>query len=501
MGEIRKQAILSSIVIYAGFGIGFVNTWLFIRSGIGDFTPAQYGLTRLFFDVGTLMFAVASLGVISVIFKFFPYYQERVPYKQNDLYGRAFLFAGIGFSLVLLGGWLFEPLIIRKFSERSLLFVDYYYWIFFFGIGILLFNILDAVSVSNRQAILPNFLRETGLRFITCLLLVLYVFKIIDFKLFIQLFSFQFLIIAVFLLIILRSRKQLPLTLHKSIVTKKFSRKMTTLAGYIYGGSIITILSQVIDSILIASISEKGIHDAGVYNLATYIANLIQVPQRSMISATIPVLVLAWKNKHMHEIDRLYKRSSINLLLVGLFLFFSIWMNFSDLFELLGIQNDYKAGMSVVLIIGITKLIDAGTGINAQIISTSSQWRFEFITGILLVLLMLPLNYILIKEYGITGSAYANLLSFTIYNLVRYGFLWYRYRLQPFTPKTFYSILIAAGIYFIVTFFFNEVSGWGGLILRNLCFSVFFIGAVFVFNLTPDAGQLWNHLKFRFRKA
>jgi len=276
---------------------------------------------------------------------------------------------------------------------------------------------------------------------------------------------------------------------------------MTTLAGYIYGGSIITILSQVIDSILIASISEKGIHDAGVYNLATYIANLIQVPQRSMISATIPVLVLAWKNKHMHEIDRLYKRSSINLLLVGLFLFFSIWMNFSDLFELLGIQNDYKAGMSVVLIIGITKLIDAGTGINAQIISTSSQWRFEFITGILLVLLMLPLNYILIKEYGITGSAYANLLSFTIYNLVRYGFLWYRYRLQPFTPKTFYSILIAAGIYFIVTFFFNEVSGWGGLILRNLCFSVFFIGAVFVFNLTPDAGQLWNHLKFRFRKA
>jgi hypothetical protein len=73
MGTIRKQAIFSSIVIYVGFFIGAINTWLFIKSGAGTFTPAQYGLTRLFFDVGQLMFTVASVGIIAAIYKFFPF--------------------------------------------------------------------------------------------------------------------------------------------------------------------------------------------------------------------------------------------------------------------------------------------------------------------------------------------------------------------------------------------------------------------------------------------
>jgi len=500
MGQIRKQAILSGIVIYIGFGIGFINTWLFIRNGQGIFTPAQYGLTRLFFDVGSLIYAVASLGVMSVINKFFPYYRENIPDQQNDLFGRSLLIGTIGFILVIIGGIVFEPLIVRKFSERSDLFVTYYHWIFVFGVGMLFFSILEAVSVSYRQSVFPNFLRETALRFITLLLLLLFVSQTISFSTFVPLFSFQFLLIAFALFVYLRLKKQLPIHLKPSIVTKKFKKKMNILAAYIYGGLIVSILSQVIDSILIASISKKGIHDAGVYNLATYISNLIQVPQRSIITATIPVLVMAWKNKKLDEIERLYKRSSINLLLIGLFIFFCIWMNITDIFQLLHIQPDYKAGMMVILILGITKLIDAGTGINGQIITTSSHWRFEFLTGILLVILILPLNYFLIKKMGIIGSAYANLLSFTIYNLIRYLFLWKKYSIQPFSSKTIYSIIAALVIYVAADFLFREMHNWTGLILRTGFFTILFVTAVFAFKLTPDAIQLWQVVKNRLSK-
>lgn len=500
MGQIRKQAILSGIVIYTGFAIGFVNTWLFIRSGEGFFTPAQYGLTRLFFDVGSLMYAVASLGVFSVISKFFPYYREHIPNNKNDLYGRTLLIATLGFILVLIGGLIFEPLIVRKFSERSDLFVTYYHWIFVFGAGMLFFGFLETISISYRQSVLPNFLRETALRLITLLLLILFVSQTISFPTFVPLFSFQFLLIGFILFLILRLKKQLPLHLKQSIVTKRFKKKMTTLAAYIYGGLIISILSQVIDSILIASISKKGIHDAGVYNLATYISNLIQVPQRSIITATIPILVMAWKNKKIGEIERLYKRSSINLLLIGLFIFFCIWMNITDIFQLLHIQSDYQAGMMVILILGITKLIDAGTGINSQIIITSSHWRFEFLTGILLVILILPLNYFLIKEYGIIGSAYANLISFSVYNLIRYLFLWKKYRLQPFSVKTIYSFLAAIAIYFTADFLFREMHNWTGLILRTGFFTLLFVAAVFTLKLTPDAIQLWHVVRNRLSK-
>lgn len=499
MGEIRKQAILSGIVIYIGFGIGFVNTWLFIRNGQGYFTPAQYGLTRLFFDVGSLMFAVASLGILPVINKFFPYYQEHLPRSKNDLFAKSLLIALTGFLLVLAGGLLFEPLIVRKFSERSELFVEYFHWVFLFGAGILMFSVLETISISYRQSVLPNFLRETAMRLLTMILLFLFITQTVSFDQFISLFSFQFLAIAFILFIVLKLKKQLPLTLKPSLVTKRFKKKMFTLGSYVYGGLVISILSQVIDSILIASISEKGIHDAGVYNLATYLSNLIQVPQRSIITATLPILVLAWKNKNMSEIDRLYKRSSINLLLIGLFIFFCIWMNVSDIFDLLNIQSDYKAGMYVILILGITKLIDAGTGINGQIIATSSYWRFEFFTGIILVLLILPLNYILINKYGIIGSAYANLLSFSVYNLIRYLFLWKKHKIQPFTVKTVYSIAISFLLYFIADKLFGEMHSWSGLFIRTGFFTMFFVTVVFVFKLTPDALQLWHQFRKRFK--
>jgi O-antigen/teichoic acid export membrane protein len=349
MGGIRKQAITSSIVIYIGFLIGFINTWFFIKSGTNTFTPAEYGLTRLFFDVGALMYAVSAMGVISVMYKFFPYYHQFLTASKIDLYSWSLIVVLIGFMLVLMGGMFFEPMIIRKYSERSILFVDYYHWIFVFAFGMLMFNVMEGISLTYKSSVTPNFLRETILRLSTLLLIISYLFHWIDFSVFIKLFAFQFLLIALLLLCILRYQNRLPLTFSMSAVTKKFRFKMLNLAGYVYGGSVIMILAQVADSIIIASVSPKGIHDAGVYNLATYIANLIQVPQRSIIAATIPVLSLAWKEKNKIEIQRIYSRSSINLLLVGLFIFIMVWLNLKEAFHLLHIQSDYMLMLKLLL--------------------------------------------------------------------------------------------------------------------------------------------------------
>ncbi|MFT3844706.1 MAG: oligosaccharide flippase family protein [Lacibacter sp.] len=501
MGQIRKQAIISSIVIYIGFLIGFVNTWFFIRSGNHAFTPDEYGLTRLFFDVGQLMFGFAALGAVPVVYKFFPYYRSHLAKKQIDLYGWTLLLVLIGFLLVVAGGIIFEPLIVRKYSGRSALFVNYYHWNFLFGFGILLFSLFEAYSWTYQKTIATSFLRETGLRLLTLVLILLFISKLISFDSFIKLFSFQFLILALALFIYLKLKTDLHFTFRQSVVTAKFKKKMTALAGYVYGGSIIVILSQVADTIIISSVSKEGLHDAGIYNLSTYIANLIQVPQRSIVAITIPALSLAWKNKNMHEISRIYSRTSINLLLAGLFIFLGIWLNINDAFQVLNIQGDYKTGIAVIFILGITKIIDAGTGVNGQIIGTSTQWKFDFTTGVILILLILPLNYFLVIKFGIIGSAYANLISFTIYNFIRWVFLWKRYNLQPFNSKTLLSIILAAAAYFICYYLLKNMSGWTGIILRSAVFTVLFVAGVFAMKLTPDAMQLVHVLKNRFKKS
>jgi O-antigen/teichoic acid export membrane protein len=494
MGQIRKQAIISSIVIYIGFFIGFINTWLFTKNGI--FSPEEYALTRLFFDVGQLMYAVASLGTISVIYKFFPYYKDNLAPKENDLATWVLLTVLAGFCLVVIGGLIFEPLVVQKFSGRSPLFVDYFKWVFPFGLGLLLFTILETFSNNARKTIYPSFLRETGFRLITTILIALYLFNQLNFDLFIKLFAFSFLITALLLAISLIKNGHLHFTFSASRVTKKFKTKMMTLAGFVFSGQIIFILSQVMDSIFIASL--LGLIPTGIYALSSYIANLIQIPQRSMIAITLPALSQAWKDKNMLEIDRIYRRSSINLLLAALFIFGGIWLNIEDAFRLLDIQSEYSTGVAVIFILGISRIIDAGTGVNSQIIMTSTQWKFEFLTGVLLLSISLPLNYVLIKKYGIEGSAYANLIAFAIYNGIRYLYLLKRYKLQPFSIKTLLGILLGVTAYLISYYLFQEMTGWMGIFIRSSLFTVIFFTGIFALKLTPDALQLVDVVKKRF---
>src|ERR1039457_6680759 len=127
MSQIRRQSIISTIFVYAGFFIGFINTYLFTRQG-SPFTTSQYGLTSIFIAVGNLMFAFANMGMISVIYKFYPYYNDNLPKKKNDLVTWALAVSIIGFCLVLLAGFIFKGLVIRKFGTKSIEFVQYYWW-------------------------------------------------------------------------------------------------------------------------------------------------------------------------------------------------------------------------------------------------------------------------------------------------------------------------------------------------------------------------------------
>ena len=83
--------------------------------------------------------------------------------------------------------------------------------------------------------------------------------------------------------------------------------------------------------------------------------------------------------------------------------FLLIWLNFTDGINTFGLNPIYLDAAWVFFVLGITVIIDMGTGVNSQIIVTSTYWKFELISGIVLLLIMLPLTYLLTKQYGITG--------------------------------------------------------------------------------------------------
>ena len=72
MSDIRRQSILSSGIIYLGFALGFLNTYLFTRQG--GFTQSEYGLYGTFMGVANIITSFANLGMQAYILKFYPYY-------------------------------------------------------------------------------------------------------------------------------------------------------------------------------------------------------------------------------------------------------------------------------------------------------------------------------------------------------------------------------------------------------------------------------------------
>ena len=112
MSTIRRQSIISSGIVYFGFALGFMNTYLFTRENSG-FTQSEYGLIGLFVSVANIISSFSTMGMTVYINKFFPYYKSQLKPSQNDMMWVAFLTSMVGFFLVVCGGWLFKDLVIR----------------------------------------------------------------------------------------------------------------------------------------------------------------------------------------------------------------------------------------------------------------------------------------------------------------------------------------------------------------------------------------------------
>jgi O-antigen/teichoic acid export membrane protein len=498
MSTIRRQSIISSIIVYFGFALGFLNTYLFTRQG--GLTKEQFGLTQTFIAIAFIMFSVANLGMTAYIGKFFPYYKSHLPNKKNDQLTIALFFTCIGFLIVTLLGIASKHIIIDRVFSNSPEVPKYFYWMFIFGFGFTIYMVMEAFAWQQRQAVLSNFMKEVLFRLFTTVLIVLTTLQVIkSFDVFIGIYSFTYLVIAVILLFFFIKRKELHFTFSVSNVTMKFRKKIIQLASYIWGGGLLFNIAGVFDSIVIAAVMPNGMAFAGIYAMAQNISSLVQAPQRAIVSSAVGPLSQAWKEKDYAKIDKVYHRSSINQLIFSCAMFSLIWLNFDDGITTFHLQEDYRAAKWVFFYIGIYKIIDMGTGLNSQIIATSTFWRFEFISGVILLTLTLPLNWQLTRLYGIVGPAFSNLITFSIYNLIRYIFLFRKFKMQPFTNKSVYTILLGGLSYFLCFWLFNDQSGFGWIVLRSAVFVGLFGTGMFLLKLTPDAFPVLLTLKKKLR--
>jgi O-antigen/teichoic acid export membrane protein len=476
-----------------GFLIGAVNLLVLFPL---FFSKNDQGLVRAMLDIGATLSVFCTLGTLPVIYKFYPFYNHYLGPKKNELPFITLIINLIGFGILLIIGWQQKDFIIRKLGKSPSL-AQYFNYVYPYAFFLLIFYWLEAFAWGLRKGVYSNFLRETLIRILTTLLIIAFGLKYIDLTVFLTLFSLLYVIPSLLLLINLIQSKQFSFkSLQISSVTRRLKGKMFSFALFVFAGQFFNLLARTNDTFLIVGL--RGLNDAAIFAIATYVSAILEIPQRSLNSISIPVLATSWKNKDFANIKHIYHKSVSNLLAIGLLLFGLIWLNTDNLVNFLNWVSNKEAGgydaiSKLIFILGLAKLIDLATGVNSQIIGTSNFWKFDFFTNLFYILLSLPLNYYLIKNYNLEGLAYSNLIALCLYNSIRFLFLYKKFKLQPYTYKHGLFLVLSIGLILLVHQIPSVNNIVANIFLQSSIFGISFYLLVSWMNPAPEALEIVNN--------
>jgi len=481
MGVIQKQSISGTLYSYLGVILGFFITGILFPRIL---STKEVGLLRILVSYSVIFAQFASLGFNSVSIKLFPYFRD-LKKKHHGFLGLAFLVSLAGFILAALIYLSLRSYFLHQATEKSALFLDYFYYVIPLIFFTLLFGILDTYYRVLFNAVKGIVYKEVVQRLIILVAILLYLFKVIDFKMFVILYVVAFVSPSLFLLGALIKDKQFFIKPDLTFIDKKMASEMVSVGVFGILASFSGVLVQNIDAIMVNNY--LGLGATGIYTIAFYFGTLILVPMRTMGKISSVVIAEAWKKDDRHTIMDIYTKSSLSLSVFGFLLFIGVWGNVDNIFHIVG--QDYSTGKYVILFIGLANLTDTLLGVSPHIILNSIYYRWLSFLLFIFAGLLIITNIIFIPIYGITGAALASFISKFIYNLLKYIFLYHKFRFQPFQYKHLLILLFAFLSWGLSTFIppFNHFIA--DLIVRSLFIVIVFLFPVYSFNISPDINK------------
>jgi len=149
----------------------------------------------------------------------------------------------------------------------------------------------------------------------------------------------------------------------------------------------------------------------------------------------------------------------------------------------------------------LANLFIMASGISGAIMTTSKYYRTLALFVVLFGALVIGTNLLFIPLYGISGAALASAVSALAYGLMRYFFLWTRYRMQPYTWKHLLAIGVAV-VAWLPAILIPDLNGEdhaiirliADILIRSSAIAVVFIGLTLILKISPDLNSRWRRL-------
>lgn len=491
MGIILRQSFKGTIISYLGVFIAYLNLIIILPYCLD---LDQIGVVRLAIEASVFFSLFFQLGAPYILIRFKP-----ISEKENlkGILGVAGLFALIGIGVFMIFFSLFKEEIGEFYLERSEDFVKYIDYVLPFAIIIILNNLLERYSHANKRIVVPGFLKEVFLRISLGSIVVLYFLEIISFEQVIQGIIVSY--VLQFLVLLFYTNRLAPIQLRPSklMLSRTYVSQIGSYAGFVTVGAIGGGLVGKLDIIMLGSLA--GLNEIGIYSTMLYLATIIEMPRRALMQISNPIIAEHIANDEIDKVASLYKKTSINQLIVGTILFLLIWFNIDALFDLMPKGEVFRNGKWVVFIVGVTKLYDLATGINSQILLNSKFYRFSLIAIFLLSILAIASNYLLIPRFGIEGAAAATLISIFLFNSLLLGFIYMKFKIQPFSLQTLKLLLLVALLYIGMSFFPEISNPFLSIGVKTIILTCLFVGFVYFTRISEDINELIRNILQRIK--
>lgn len=491
MGIVIKQSIRSSVIAYLGVLIGYINVlWLFPYFLEAD----QIGLFRLIQSSAFLMATFGQFGLSSALVKFFPKLKDQKGFLSFIILGGVF-----GFVLFAAFTFLFKTEITAYFAKESGLFIEYFGITLLISFILIQFQLLEAYCRSLLKIVIPTLIRDIQLRLSVTVLVVLYALNIITFNGLIQWLSAAYLLMVITVIFYLRQLKAFQLSFNFKFINTALLKQIMTYAVYMMIGAGGTQIVLQIDSIMVSG--ALGLDATGIYTIAFFIGVVIEMPKRSITQISAPLISQAFEKNDMPAVEKLYKQTSINQMIIGSLLLIGIWANLESLYSFIPNGEIYIQGINVVLFIGLGKLSDMIFGTNGEIIVMSKHYKFNVVAVGILAILTIVLNLLLIPKYGIEGAAIASFLAMLTFNLSKFLFVWVKFKIQPFSMGSIKLLAIIGLVLWVNQWIPTLELTLLDILIRSTVISVLLVGLTIGLKVSEEVNSLVFGFVNRFKKA
>jgi O-antigen/teichoic acid export membrane protein len=236
--------------------------------------------------------------------------------------------------------------------------------------------------------------------------------------------------------------------------TKPELREITHFAWYHSLLTVSMVVMENLELIMLPTLDITGMVAVAIYSNSIYITTVARIPARAMATATFPILTKAYEaGDHQHVAD-LFHRSGLNIMLASTLMFLLIGLNMHNVVALF--PEKYAPMTSLVLILLIGRFVDISTGLNNELMSISTLYKFNFRITALMVVVMAAVNYYLIPRYGVYGAAWGTTISVSSFNLLKMAVVWHKLKLQPFSSRTL-LVIICGGVAALAGYFLPYV--------------------------------------------